>query len=464
MESNTPIHDNSLGRRFYFSVWRWHFYAGLFVTPFLMVLALTGMLMMYLAVFDGRDGEKITVAPMGEIQSYSQQADAAMKAFPDGKLVEMISPLTADSASVFRISVGDIQNMVAVDPYRAEVLETWVRRDGWYDFASNIHGTLLIGDLGDRLIEIAAGFAIVLVITGLYLWWPRNGKGFRQMLVPDIFAKGRLWWKSLHQTIGFYCSVLLVAFLLSGLSWSGIWGEKFTQAWSTFPAEKWDNVPLSDDTHASMNHGAIKDVPWGLEQTLMPESGSGAGVEGLPEGTPINVDSIAMLGKALVEDGRYHVNFPKNDKGVWTISQDSMSNDSNDPMSDQTVHIDQYTGKIVAQVGFADYSIPAQAMAVGIAFHEGDMGLWNLLLNTVFCLSIIFLSVSGVVMWWIRRPEKSGRLGAPPMVDVALGKGAVVLTLLVSLLFPLAGLTLLAVLALDVLIIQRIKPLVRILS
>lgn len=67
-------------------------------------------------------------------------------------------------------------------------------------------------------------------------------------------------------------------------------------------------------------------------------------------------------------------------------------------------------------------------------------------------------------MWWIRRPEKSGRLGAPPMVDVALGKGAVVLTLLVSLLFPLAGLTLLAVLALDVLIIQRIKPLVRILS
>jgi hypothetical protein len=36
------------------------------------------------------------------------------------------------------------------------------------------------------------------------------------------------------------------------------------QAWNTFPAEKWDAVPLSDATHAEMNHGAAKEVPWTL--------------------------------------------------------------------------------------------------------------------------------------------------------------------------------------------------------
>ena len=75
-----------------------------------------------------------------------------------------------------------------------------------------------------------------------------------------------------------------------------------------------------------------------------------------------------------------------------------MSNDSANPLSDRTVHVDQYTGKILANVGFADYGAAGKAMAVGIAFHEGDMGLWNLALVTVFCLSIIFLSVSGFVI------------------------------------------------------------------
>ena len=69
---------------------------------------------------------------------------------------------------------------------------------------------------------------------------------------------------------------MLVFFLVSGLSWANIWGGKFVQAWSTFPAEKWDNVPLSDATHASMNHTPKEEVPWALEQTPMPESGSAA--------------------------------------------------------------------------------------------------------------------------------------------------------------------------------------------
>ncbi|SOH95695.1 PepSY-associated TM region [Monaibacterium marinum] len=127
--------------------------------------------------------------------------------------------------------------------------------------------------------------------------------------------------------------------------------------------------------------------------------------------------------------------------------------------------MDQYTGRILADVRFADYSIYGQGMAVGIAFHEGDMGWWNVILNTVFCLSVIFISVSGAVMWWKRRPSKAGRLAAPPMPrDMPLWQGAALVGLAVSLAFPLAGLTLLAVMALDVLILSRIPAMRRILT
>ena len=461
----TPAASGTAPGHYYAAAWRWHFYAGLYVAPFLIMLAITGLSMMYIACFDGRDGEHIAVTPSGPVLTIAEQSASALGAVADGRLVEWIGPSGDDRASVFRVASGDAQSMVAVDPYSGAVLNVWSRRDGWYDFLTDIHGSLLLGDTGDRLIEIAAGLGFVLIVTGLYLWWPRTGVGAGRALLPDLSARGRLLWKSLHRSIGFYAALILCLFLLTGLSWTGIWGGKFVQAWSTFPAEKWNNVPLSDATHASMNHGATKDVPWALEQTPMPASGSDAGLRGLPDGMPVMVDSIAAFGRALGYEGRFRVLYPSSDTGVWTLSQDSMSNDSSDPTSDRTVHVDRYTGKMLADVRFADYSLAGKGMAVGIAFHEGDMGLWNLVLNTLFCLSVIFLSVSGLVMWWMRRPAGAGRLVAPPVpANLPHWKGAMAVMLGVSMAFPLAGLTLLAVLAFDTLILRHIRPFARALS
>ncbi|UJW75399.1 PepSY-associated TM helix domain-containing protein [Rhizobium sp. SL42] len=458
--------SQNASRRFYFTAWRWHFYAGLYVAPFLLMLAVTGLVMLWSAVFVGRDGEKYyRVAPQAETVSVSRQAEAAFMTAPDGQIVQYIAPRTADGAAVFRINQGDASSMVAVDPYTAEVLGTWERHNGLYDLANTIHGTLMLGTLGDRLIEIAAGFGVVLVVTGLYLWWPRGNQGAASVLLPNFAARGRALWKSLHLTVGFYISAILLVFLLSGLTWAGIWGEKMTQAWSTFPAAKWDNVPLSDETHASMNHGGVKNVPWTLEQTPLPASGSSAGTTGIPDGQPVDIDAIVTLARTLGFDQRFQLAFPGDSTSVWTISRDTMSNDSANPLSDRTVHIDQYTGKILADVGFADYGTAGKAMAVGIAFHEGDMGLWNLALVTVFCLSIIFLSVSGIVMWWKRRPKGATRLVAPAVSEPGpLWKTGAVVMLAVSLLFPLSGAVLVGVLLLDLLVIRHVKPLKRAVS
>ena len=453
-----------LSEKFYFAAWRWHFYAGLYVIPFLLMLAVTGLMMMYIALFDGREGEYVTI-PQGETAlPIATQTQAALDHLPGAALVEWIGPKGDDRAAVVRVAVEDGQRMVAVDPYTAEVVEVWNRREGWYDFLTDVHGTLLLGDTGDRLIEVAAGLGIVLVLTGLYLWWPRGNVA--AAFFPNLAARGRALWKSLHTVVGVYISLLLVVFLVSGLSWSGVWGERFVQAWSTFPAQKWEAVPLSDSTHAEhINHGATKDVPWALEQTLMPESGSDAGITGLPEGTPVNGDSVAALARALGYEGRYRIVFPRSDSGVFTINQDSMSNDSHCPTCDRTVHIDQFTGKILGDVKFADYSLAGKSMAVGIAFHEGDLGLWNVVLNTLFCLAVVFTCVSGVVMWLKRRPTGTARLAAPPLpAELPFWKGAVLIAALVSLAFPLTGLVLLAVLAFDVLLLGNIPALKRAVS
>ncbi|MFO1038875.1 MAG: PepSY domain-containing protein [Geminicoccaceae bacterium] len=452
--------------RFYTTVWRWHFYAGLYVAPFLVMLAVTGLIMLWVSVLHGREGEAaIRVVPQAQSVPLAAQAEAARAAVPDGTIGQYLSPRGPDGAAVFRVDHGEDAQMVAVDPYTGTVVAQWPRRDGWYDFAEKIHGTVLIGDVGDRLIEIAAGFGVILLVTGLYLWWPRNGESAAGLLLPDVRGRGRALWKSLHRTTGFWISLVLLVFLLSGLSWTGVWGDRFVQAWSTFPAAKWDNVPLSDATHASMNHDGSHEVPWALEQTPMPASGSQAGLVGTPPGAPVNFDSVAGLARGLGFDGRFQVAFPDGESGVWTISQDSMSDDGPDPTSDRTVHLDRYTGKVLADVRYADYSLGGKAMAVGIAFHEGEMGWWNVAFNTLFCLSVIFLAVSGVVMWWKRRPSGASRLVAPPRPgNASLWKGAVVIGLFLCFLFPLTGAVLLAVLLLDLLVLRYVPTLRRALS
>ena len=104
--------------------------------------------------------------PLPQAIAISVQANAAAKAVPDSTLVQYIAPRSEEQPAIFNISAEDHSTMVAVDPYRGIVLGTWERRDALYDLANLIHGTLSIGAVGDRLIEIAAGFGVVLIITG----------------------------------------------------------------------------------------------------------------------------------------------------------------------------------------------------------------------------------------------------------------------------------------------------------
>jgi uncharacterized iron-regulated membrane protein len=129
-------------------------------------------------------------------------------------------------------------------------------------------------------------------------------------------------------------------------------------------------------------------------------------------------------------------------------------------MSDRTVHIDQFTGKILADVRYEDYSVMGKAMAVGVALHMGTLGLWSVLANTLVCLSVLFLCISSVVLWWKRRPVNAGRLSAPPMPkEMPLWQGAALVGLAVSMAFPMAGIAFLTLLVVDVLLLSRLPKL-----
>lgn len=461
----TQVEETKTANKLYLATWRWHFYAGVYVTPFLIVLALTGLAMLYAPHMERvQYGDRLFVTPEGQVTSAEAQLAAVQEVYPQGTVERYIPPTAENRSAQFAVTTTDEQELnVFVNPYTAEVLGEVNQARTVDNIANDIHGTLLLGDRGDRLLEIAAGLAIMLVITGLYMWWPRDDKGRYRAFVPRIKLGKRANWRDLHASIGFYISAGLLFFLLSGMAWTGVWGGEIVQPWSSFPAEKW-GAPLSDQTHASLNQGEVEDVPWALEQTQLPVSGSMAGEPGIPEGVPVNLDSVTAYARDNGFTG-FRANLPTDAEGVYTVSADTMSGDITNPREDRTLHLDQYTGQTLAEVGWADYSLMAKGMAAGIALHQGDAGILNIVLNTLFCLAVLFIAVSGVVMWWLRRPQGVARLAAPPMpANMPMWKGAMFIMLLVSLAFPLVGITLIVVLALDLLLISRIPVLRRALN
>ena len=369
---------------------------------------------------------------------------------------------SADQANKFIVGAADGPHIVAVDPADATVVGQYLQDSVLFNWASKIHGTLLLGDFGDRVLEIAAGLGIILLLTGLYTWWPRNGRSLRQALVPRLL-KGRGFWRELHMGAGAYFAVVMLFFLISGLSWTGVWGTQIVQAWNTFPAEKLA-APLSDATHATLNHGDEKDVPWTLEQTPMPVSEhdhSAMGMDAMAgmdmsSTATVNLDTVAATARDIGFTGQFRINLPADDTGVFTVSTDSNSGDSANPFGDRTVHIDQYSGAIITEIGFADYGLGGKAMAAGIALHQGNLGWWNIALNLLFCAAIIFIAVSGVIMWWQRRPR--GKFAAPLYPRAYRAPwGVLLIALVVCVAFPLTGIAVALFAVIDLLLPPRLK-------
>jgi uncharacterized iron-regulated membrane protein len=127
------------------------------------------------------------------------------------------------------------------------------------------------------------------------------------------------------------------------------------------------------------------------------------------------------------------------------------------------MHIDQYSGKVLADVRWQDYGLVPKAVELGIAIHMGKyFGFGNQLLMLFACLVVILLCVSGLVMWWKRRP--AGRIGVPILPEqVQQWKVPFVIVAILGLAFPLVGFSLVTVLLLDYLLISRIPVLKRLL-
>ncbi|MDP3815585.1 PepSY domain-containing protein [Pseudomonas sp.] len=443
---------------FYNLAWRWHFYAGLFVIPFLIMLSLTGIIYLFKPQLDQLlYPELLQVAPAAQRLDADQQLAVVQQAYPQAVINKYLPPVAEDQSAQFVVDdAGQALNLF-VDPYRGTLLGSQDAQSNLQAIVRTLHGDLMIGTVGDRLIELAAGWGIVLVVSGLYLWWPR-GSGGAGVLWPRLASRGRLFWRDLHAVTGFWGSLLLLFMLLTGMTWTGFWGAQFAGAWNHFPSAMWDAVPKSGQLSGSLNDSSQQTVAWAVETTPLPASDPHAahhaqGAAQVP-GSVATVSLQQVVDSAVargVQPG-YSISLPSGAEGVYSVALFA-----DDPRHDATLHLDQYSGAVLADIRWQDYGLVAKAVESGVVLHEGKLfGLANQLLMLLVCLLVLLSAVSGLVIWWMRRPQ--GSLGVPPLRhDLPRWKTAIVLMLLLGAAFPLVGASLLLIYALDWLLSRALR-------
>lgn len=87
----------------------------------------------------------------------------------------------------------------------------------WLDTVEEIHISLLLGESGKFIQRWSVVIFVVMLLTGLVLWFPRNMRLLKQALMIKWKGSVKRINYDLHNVLGFYASCILIVIALTGL-------------------------------------------------------------------------------------------------------------------------------------------------------------------------------------------------------------------------------------------------------
>ena len=393
-------------------LWRLHFWSALIASPFAVIAASTGLLYVFTPQIESALYAHLdAVTPQAQVKPLDDAVDAAQQAMPAGWVLHSVSPAqdaddsvkvafmppmampqgghaghgdaghAGKSAPAFlRPSFGfpSRSTVVYVNPYSAEVLGQLPQADRFNVWARKLHSNLQQSDRWRWMIELAASWLMVMLVTGVFLWWPGAG----QSVLPQAGAKGRVAWKQWHSFIGVTLGLMSAVMLTTGLTWSQYAGGQVRLA-RDLTGQTSPRIPAQFKSTVTPGQAALT---WEQALQAIRQQAPQASMQIMP---------------------------PKGPTGVWRANQ----LDRGDPTQRFDLLLDGYSGAGLYVSGWKEETLFGKATGIGIPFHRGEFGWWNQALLFIFGAGVLFSIISGWVMYFQRRAL--GLVGLPKLLPGA---------------------------------------------
>lgn len=237
-----------------------HLWLGMITGPIVFVVALTGAIYAFQEeILDATQSFRFVDSTNGAVLLPSQLMEIGEKANP-GKQLHAVMTYKGKRASklIYYSYAEGYYDFVYVDPRSGEVLKVYDVKNSFFGWILEGHFYLwLPPEIGTVVVSSATLIFLIMLISGIFLWWPRNKSNRKQRFKIKRKARWRRKNYDLHSVGGFYIAFFGFVFAFTGLIWGFEWfrnsvysvasGGATYQSYSEPASEKGENQPNSMD-------------------------------------------------------------------------------------------------------------------------------------------------------------------------------------------------------------------------
>jgi uncharacterized iron-regulated membrane protein len=343
---------------------------GLILGAIISLVGLTGSLLVFESEIDSwADSQRFgNVTPMGKMLSLDRAVEIAQVNYPERQIQAIDFP--SDNRHPLKIQMFSKNNpddwyQVLINPYTQKIMGDRSHIDRLTGWAFDLHLSLMAGEWGNLLVGIASGLLAILSLTGVMLWpgWRKLAAGFK--IKWNAHLK-RLNF-DLHKVVGITMATFISLAALTGFCWTfNDWTFPAIYALTFSPPSEDNTIKLTPQPGQAI---ASTDLIVQKAQQALPE------IKAISLGFPeTQTDPFAVFGKA-----------------------------------GEAIYINPYTAQVLK------IKSHTQRMSLGDritgsfgALHFGTFaGVYSRILYVFVGLAPSVLFITGLVMWWQRKPIKS---------------------------------------------------------
>jgi uncharacterized iron-regulated membrane protein len=198
-------------RKIFFQI---HLWMGISVVLYVLVISISGSAIVYRPELRRR----VVVADTGHPRMRVEEIERSVRrAYPAYEVLSLAEPQRPDQPVLVLFEARNERVARLFDPYTgADLGDPRSRLDRLLRWLADLHDNLLSGLTGRIVNGIGSFLVVLLSCTGAIIWWPGIKNWRRSITVQRRARFARFNW-DLHSAVGFWCSLLMLIWGISGI-------------------------------------------------------------------------------------------------------------------------------------------------------------------------------------------------------------------------------------------------------